>query len=200
MASTLNPRPLHRSSSIIFCFRGSPSPFSEGLRIPRLGWHPHGGNKYGAGPFLGFPCFPRHHACHPLPSLPVRLEVLSPPRRFRILHQFRSHRPLTMASAASDSSQPSPSTKTVRVTIKGRVQGVFYRDWTVENASKLGLNGWVRNRRGGSVEALFSGKPDLVDEMVQRCRLGPPQAIVTALQVSPCNDDPGSGFLRKLTA
>ncbi|KAK4757697.1 hypothetical protein SAY87_018998 [Trapa incisa] len=88
-----------------------------------------------------------------------------------------------MASSAFDCSQSSPSTKTVRVTIKGRVQGVFYRDWTVESASQLGLNGWVRNRRDGSVEALFSGKPDLVDEMEQRCRRGPPHAMVTALQI-----------------
>ncbi|KAE9612320.1 hypothetical protein Lal_00022854 [Lupinus albus] len=95
--------------------------------------------------------------------------------------------------------QHSPSTKTERVMIKGRVQGVFYRNWTVDNAKQLGLKGWVRNRRDGSVEALFSGSPDVVQEMVQRCRRGPPEAIVTGLEVFPSNDDPGTGFERKQT-
>ena len=88
----------------------------------------------------------------------------------------------------------------VRVVIKGRVQGVFYRNWTVENATQLGLKGWVRNRRDGSVEALFSGNPDVVQEMEQRCRRGPPDAMVTGLEVLPSSDDPGSGFKRKPTA
>ncbi|KAF3655553.1 Acylphosphatase [Capsicum annuum] len=81
----------------------------------------------------------------------------------------------------------------VRAVIKGRVQGVFYRDWTVENAKELGLKGWVRNRRDGTVEALFSGSPEKVQEMEQRCRRGPPSAIVTGLDVFPCDDDPGTG-------
>ncbi|XP_057983616.1 uncharacterized protein LOC131168305 [Malania oleifera] len=91
------------------------------------------------------------------------------------------------------------STRTVRVAIRGRVQGVFYRDWTVENATGLGLNGWVRNRRDLSVEALFSGSPDKVDEMVQRCRRGPPAAKVTDLEVFTSGDNPGPGFERKPT-
>ncbi|KAH9734999.1 Acylphosphatase [Citrus sinensis] len=93
----------------------------------------------------------------------------------------------------------SPPAKTVRVVVKGRVQGVFYRNWTIENATQLGLRGWVRNRRDGSVEALFSGNPDSVKEMEQRCRHGPPDAVVTGLQVFPSNDDPGTGFVRKQT-
>ena len=83
--------------------------------------------------------------------------------------------------------------------MKGRVQGVFYRSWTVENAKGLGLKGWVRNRRDGSVEALFSGNPDKVQEMEQLCRRGPPNAMVTALEVSPCSDDPGTGFEHRST-
>lgn len=83
--------------------------------------------------------------------------------------------------------------------MKGRVQGVFYRNWTIENATQLGLKGWVRNRRDGSVEALFSGKPDSVQEMEQRCRRGPPDALVTALEVFPSSDNPGTGFERKPT-
>ena len=85
--------------------------------------------------------------------------------------------------------------------IKGRVQGVFYRNWTVENATQLGLKGWVRNRRDGSVEALFSGSPDAVQEMERRCRRGPPAAVVTGFEVFPSSDDPGTGsaFQRKPT-
>lgn len=83
--------------------------------------------------------------------------------------------------------------------IKGRVQGVFYRNWTIENAKELGLKGWVRNRRDGSVEALLSGRSEKVEEMEQRCRRGPRDAMVTGLQVFPCNDDPGTTFERKPT-
>lgn len=83
--------------------------------------------------------------------------------------------------------------------IKGRVQGVFYRNWTIENAKELGLKGWVRNRRDGSVEAVFSGSQEKVQEMEQRCRRGPPDAMVTGLQVSPYPDDPGTTFERKPT-
>lgn len=87
----------------------------------------------------------------------------------------------------------------VRAVIKGQVQGVFYRNWTVENATQLGLKGWVRNKRDGTVEALFSGNPDAVQEMEQRCRRGPPAAVVTGLGVFPSSDDPGSRFELKPT-
>ncbi|KAE8717244.1 Acylphosphatase [Hibiscus syriacus] len=63
------------------------------------------------------------------------------------------------------------------------------------------LKGWVRNRNrnDGSVEALFSGNPDSVQEMEQWCRRGPPAAMVTGLEVFPSSDDPGTGFERKQT-
>ncbi|KAG9458183.1 hypothetical protein H6P81_002691 [Aristolochia fimbriata] len=101
-------------------------------------------------------------------------------------------------------SNPSPNQqmplKTVRVIVKGRVQGVFYRNWTIESARELGIRGWVRNRRDGSVEALFSGEPQAVDEMETRCRRGPPEAMVTALNVFPTDgEDPGQGFQRRPT-
>ncbi|KAL0316209.1 UNVERIFIED_CONTAM: Acylphosphatase [Sesamum radiatum] len=82
---------------------------------------------------------------------------------------------------------------------KRKGAGVFYRNWTIENAKELGLKGWVRNRRDGSVEALFSGSPEKVQEMEQRCRRGPPDAMVTGLQVVPSTDDPGTSFERKPT-
>ncbi|RLN12443.1 acylphosphatase [Panicum miliaceum] len=106
------------------------------------------------------------------------------------------------ASAAAPPPPPSPAPKAVRVVVKGRVQGVFFRDWTVETARSLGLAGWVRNRRDGTVEALLSGDPDKVDEMVsRRIPVGPPAAAVTAVVPSPADPvDPAEGFHRKPTA
>ena len=76
-------------------------------------------------------------------------------------------------------------TKTVHVRITGRVQGVWFRAWTMETAKSLSLSGWVRNRRDGSVEAVFSGPEKNVDEMLIRCRQGPPLARVDTLDMAP---------------
>jgi acylphosphatase len=73
--------------------------------------------------------------------------------------------------------------RTVRVRIEGRVQGVSYRYWAEEQAHILDLTGWVRNRRDGSVEALFSGPAESVDEMLLRCREGPAAAVVSTVEV-----------------
>ena len=62
----------------------------------------------------------------------------------------------------------------IRVVIRGRVQGVWYRGWTADRAEELGLSGWVRNRRDGSVEALFAGEETVVRQMIEDCRGGPP--------------------------
>lgn len=70
----------------------------------------------------------------------------------------------------------------VRVVISGRVQGVWFRGWTIEAASKRGLDGWVRNRRDGTVEAVFSGPPEAVEGMVEACWSGPPMARVVAVE------------------
>lgn len=71
--------------------------------------------------------------------------------------------------------------KRVHVYISGRVQGVFFRGWTVEQARKLGITGWVRNRLNGGVEAVFEGPAEKVDEMVRRCHEGPPHAHVDSV-------------------
>jgi acylphosphatase len=65
-----------------------------------------------------------------------------------------------------------------RVTIHGRVQGVGFRDWTHYVARERGIEGWVRNRRDGSVEALFSGTREGVSGMIAACRRGPASARV----------------------
>lgn len=69
----------------------------------------------------------------------------------------------------------------VRVVIRGRVQGVGFRAWTEMVAGERGIEGWVRNRRDGSVEALFSGAEEVVLTTVELCRDGPPGARVEAL-------------------
>jgi acylphosphatase len=65
-----------------------------------------------------------------------------------------------------------------RVVIRGRVQGVGFRAWTECTALERGVQGWVRNRRDGSVEALFVGPAETVAEMIEACRHGPPGARV----------------------
>jgi acylphosphatase len=66
----------------------------------------------------------------------------------------------------------------LQVTIRGRVQGIGYRAWLEHQARASELEGWVRNRRDGSVEALFCGPATAVAEMVALCRHGPPSARV----------------------
>ncbi len=85
-------------------------------------------------------------------------------------------------------------TKTVRILVEGRVQGVWYRGWTVEQANAHDLDGWVRNLTDGRVEAVLHGPADRVDRMIQACRAGPPAANVTAVTVEPWSDHPGHGF------
>ena len=75
------------------------------------------------------------------------------------------------------------------VTIRGRVQGVGYRAWVEYQAMACGLEGWVRNRRDGSVEALFAGPGKAVAEMVALCRHGPPSARVDAVLSEPAGED-----------
>jgi acylphosphatase len=68
-----------------------------------------------------------------------------------------------------------------QVVIRGRVQGVGFRAWTEAVALRRGLEGYVRNRRDGTVEALFAGPADAVAAMIEDCRRGPPGARVDSL-------------------
>lgn len=82
-----------------------------------------------------------------------------------------------------------------RIGIEGRVQGVGYREWTRRHATELGLVGWVRNRRDGSVEALFCGEPAAVETMIARCGTGPRAAAVTRVTRLPWDGPrPSGGF------
>ncbi|MCH7888927.1 MAG: acylphosphatase [Proteobacteria bacterium] len=70
----------------------------------------------------------------------------------------------------------------VRVRIEGRVQGIGFRYWTIDQAAALGLRGWVRNRIDGAVEAVFAGPGEAVAEMVRRCHDGPAFAHVERVE------------------
>ncbi|ATB27849.1 acylphosphatase [Melittangium boletus] len=74
--------------------------------------------------------------------------------------------------------------------IRGRVQGVFFRESTRTEALRLGLTGWVRNLSDGSVEALAEGPPEALEDFVRWCHRGPPQAQVTGVERA---DTPAQG-------
>jgi acylphosphatase len=87
-----------------------------------------------------------------------------------------------------------------RLVITGKVQNVFYRDWFVEQANALGLDGWVRNRADGSVEAVIAGASEMVEKAIERAHQGSPPSRVTDVRVS--DDAPAErleGFVRRPT-
>ncbi len=74
--------------------------------------------------------------------------------------------------------------KRVRVLIKGRVQGVFFRAYMKDAATKEGVVGWVRNNPDGTVEAVFEGDANKVDRMIEWCKKGSPLSRVDKVTVS----------------
>jgi acylphosphatase len=87
----------------------------------------------------------------------------------------------------------------VRVAIRGRVQGVGYRYWLAQRATARGLEGWVRNRRDGSVELRATGEDAAVKALIEACRQGPRAAIVSDVAVSDAEDDGSEGFSARPT-
>jgi acylphosphatase len=87
-----------------------------------------------------------------------------------------------------------------RLRVTGRVQGVWYRGWTADQAEALGLDGWVRNRSDGSVEILVSGPDAAIDELVRRCHQGPSAARVERVDVAETDEVPPRGFEQRPTA
>jgi len=71
----------------------------------------------------------------------------------------------------------------VRVIIRGRVQGVFFRMETRRAAERHGVFGWVKNRADGTVEAVFEGEPQRVDTVIDWCRRGPRHADVQGVDI-----------------
>ncbi len=82
----------------------------------------------------------------------------------------------------------------VRVVISGRVQGVGFRAFVERRAYKHGVRGWVRNRRDGTVEALFIGDERALGEMEAACRRGPSMAMVIQLDRFDATDDGSDSF------
>ena len=74
--------------------------------------------------------------------------------------------------------------KRVRLFVTGRVQGVYYRASTRQQAHRLGVAGWVRNTADGAVEVEAQGTPEAVDALVNWCRHGPPGARVASVDVT----------------
>lgn len=87
-----------------------------------------------------------------------------------------------------------------RLLVHGRVQGVWYRGWTVDQAEELGLDGWVRNRRDGTVEILVAGPDEAIAELIARCRKGPSAAQVERIEEMEADETPPPGFAQRPTA
>jgi acylphosphatase len=81
-----------------------------------------------------------------------------------------------------------------RLVIRGRVQGVGYRDAMIRSAVAQGVAGWVRNHRDGHVEAHVQGEPPAVEAVIAWCRQGPRAARVTAVDVTEAPHEPATGF------
>lgn len=93
--------------------------------------------------------------------------------------------------------------RTSHVLIHGRVQGVSFRAWTQHQAELHGLKGWVRNRRDGTVEAVFSGPGNLVEVMLKACQGGPAGSRVEKVEILDRGDpefDPSGRFEIRRTA
>lgn len=84
---------------------------------------------------------------------------------------------------------------TRQLRLNGRVQGVFFRESMCREAARLGVNGWVRNRRDGSLEAMLQGEAAQVDALIAWARRGPPAAWVENMEISEGNGE-FSGFER----
>jgi acylphosphatase len=82
----------------------------------------------------------------------------------------------------------------VLVRVTGRVQGVGFRDWTVRETRKLGLEGWVRNQPDGSVKAVIAGSEAAVSAMLEAFMQGPDLAAVADVIWEPAEDLGLSGF------
>jgi acylphosphatase len=81
-----------------------------------------------------------------------------------------------------------------RVVVRGRVQGVFFRDTVRRAAEARGVAGWAANRDDGAVEAALEGEPAAVEELIEICRRGPSRARVESIEVVDEEPEGLSGF------
>ena len=81
-----------------------------------------------------------------------------------------------------------------RVIVRGRVQGVFFRDSARQRARAHGVSGWIANRADGAVEAVLEGPADPVERVIRFLRTGPPGAEVSTVEVSDEEPEGLAGF------
>jgi acylphosphatase len=86
------------------------------------------------------------------------------------------------------------NSKTVHIVVQGKVQGVFYRATTKEIADKIGVKGWVRNKKDGCVEITAVGSEQQIQEFIGWCKKGPDRAQVTNLIVTNLQDQDFKDF------
>lgn len=114
--------------------------------------------------------------------------------------EARANEPPTgiMLAQAAPTNRPAAVERAVTVVIRGTVQSVGYRDWTIAKARSLRVRGWVENAPDGTVHALFGGSSAAVEAMLAACRRGPPRARVTAVEDLPADPtDVPMGFRRR---
>jgi acylphosphatase len=87
-----------------------------------------------------------------------------------------------------------------RIIVRGKVQGVFYRNWTLVTARSLRLNGWVRNLSSGEVEILAIGSAEAVEDLIRQCWEGPFGAVVEEVAAEKVPLEPVLGFEIRRTA
>jgi acylphosphatase len=78
-----------------------------------------------------------------------------------------------------------------RAVVRGQVQGVYFRDTVRQAAEERGVAGWARNRDDGAVEVVLEGPRDGVEAVIERCRTGPPEALVASVEVT---EEPPQGL------
>ena len=86
---------------------------------------------------------------------------------------------------------------TLRLRIEGFVQAVGYRHFAITEATKLGLDGWIRNRSDGTVEAIASGSTNAVEAFVQACMRGPTGSRVANVELAKADPPTEKGFRRR---
>lgn len=104
--------------------------------------------------------------------------------------RHRAPRPGERGTTKGDDVSDTQQLRRVHLKISGRVQGVFYRATTQDEAQARGLTGWVRNTPDGRVEAEVQGAPDAVDDLIEECRAGPPMAKVEDIEVADLEPEP----------
>jgi len=95
--------------------------------------------------------------------------------------------------------QPSATKMARTIVVAGKVQGVFFREWTVGKAREIGISGWVRNLRDGRVEVYAIAEAALLDRFTDHLRRGSPASQVEQIQIENAEVEKIDGFSRRQT-